>query len=89
MSKGKMVRIRMTTSSTAARAGAIVERQEAEAKRLIAAGYAESYEPVEYATRAELEALAERVTALEGATATSNSAAAAEDKPEKKSGKGK
>ena len=66
MSKGKMVRIRMTTSSTAARAGAIVERQEAEAKRLIAAGYAEPYEPVEYVPKAVFDALAARVAALEG-----------------------
>lgn len=68
----------MTTSSTAARAGTIIERQEAEAKRLIAAGYAEPYEPTEYVTKEEFAALAKRVAALEAA-----------DQPEKKPGKGK
>ena len=87
--KEKLVRVRMTTNSTAARAGQVVERQEAEAKRLIAAGYAVPHDDVDYATKSELEALAERVTALEGARATSKPAAVAEDKSEKKSGKGK
>lgn len=63
--KKKRVRLRMTTNSTAARAGQIVERQEAEAKRLIAAGQAEPYEPVEYVPKADFDALAARVAALE------------------------
>lgn len=65
----KKLRLRMTTSSTAARAGQIIERQEAEAKRLIAAGYAELYEPAEYVTKQEFDALAARVAALEEAAA--------------------
>lgn len=68
MSK-KIVRLRMTTSSTAARAGQIIECQEADAKRLIAAGYAELYEPAEYVTKQEFDALAARVAALEEAAA--------------------
>lgn len=67
-----MVWVRMTTNSTAARAGQVVERQEAEAKRLIAAGYAEPYAPVEYVSRDEFTALAERVTQLEGSKNNSN-----------------
>lgn len=79
--KEKRVRLRMTTNSTAARAGQIVERQEAEAKRLIAAGQAEPYEPVEYVSKADFDALAARVAALEGGK---------EDKPKGgKSGEGK
>lgn len=64
----KKLRLRMTTSSTAARAGQIIERQEAEAKRLIAAGFAELYEPVEYVTKQEFESLVARVAALEEAS---------------------
>lgn len=62
------MRLRMTTSSTAARAGQVIERQEAEAKRLIAAGFAEPYESVEYVTKQEFEALVGRVAALEEAS---------------------
>lgn len=81
--KEKRIRLRMTTNSTAARAGQVVERQEGEAKRLIAAGYAEPHNPVEYVPKAEFDALAERVAALEGDEA--------ETKPKSKgkSGKGK
>src|SRR5690625_4465965 len=53
--KERLVRVRMTTNSTAARAGQVVERQEAEAKRLIAAGQAEPYEPVEYVPKADFD----------------------------------
>ena len=81
MSK-KLMRIRMTTSSTAARAGTVIERQEAEAKRLIAAGYAVPHDDVDYATKSELEALAARVAALEDGSAKAEA-------PPEKPGKGK
>jgi len=62
------VKVRMTVSSTLARAGAVIERPEDEARRLIAAGYAQPYdEGQEYAIRAELAQLADRVAALEAA----------------------
>src|SRR5690606_4108553 len=63
-------KVRMTVSSTLARAGAVIERPEDEAKRLIAAGYAQPYDDgQEYATQAEVAELAERVAALEAAVA--------------------
>ena len=80
--KEKLVRVRMTTNSTAARAGQVVERQEAEAKRLIAAGYAVPHDDVDYATKSELEALAARVAALEDGSAKTEA-------PPEKPGKGK
>ena len=77
----RFVKLRMTVSSTLARAGAVVERPEREAQRLIAAGYAMPYDDgQEYATKAELDSLAERLAALE---------AVAAQKPEKKEPKEK
>ena len=71
--KQGLVKVRMTVSSTLARAGAVIERPEDEAKRLIAAGYAQLYDDgQEYATKAELAELAERVAALEAAAAGKN-----------------
>ena len=68
--KQGFVKVRMTVSSTLARAGAVIERPEDEAKRLIAAGYAQPYDDgQEYATKAEVAELAERVAALEAAVA--------------------
>ena len=65
MSK-KLVRLRMTTSSTAIPgwAGNGAKRQ---MLRLIAAGYAELYEPAEYVTKQEFDALAARVCTEEAA----------------------
>src|SRR5690606_594296 len=66
-------KVRMTVSSTLARAGAVIERPEDEAKRLIAAGYARPYDDgQEHATKAELAGLAERVAALEAFVAGKN-----------------
>jgi len=71
--KQGLVKVRMTVSSTLARAGAVIERPEDEAKRLIAAGYAQLYDDgQEYATKAELAELAERVAALEAVVASKN-----------------
>src|SRR5690606_15200395 len=68
-------KIRMTVSSTLARADAVVERPEDEAKRLIAAGYAQPYDDgQEYATQAEEAELAERVADLDAANGTGNKA---------------
>src|SRR5690606_37523427 len=63
-------KVRMTVSSTLARAGAVVERPEDEAKRSMAAGYDQTCDDgQEYATQAEVAELAERVAALEAAVA--------------------
>jgi len=71
--KSTTMKVRMTVSSTLARAGAVIERPEDEAKRLIAAGYAQPYDDgQEYATKAEVAELAERVAALEAVIAGKN-----------------
>lgn len=68
--KSTTMKVRMTVSSTLARAGAVIERPEDEAKRLIAAGYAQPCDDgQEYATKAKVAELAERVAALEAAVA--------------------
>jgi len=71
--KQGFMKVRMTVSSTLARAGAVIERPEDEARRLIAAGYAQPYnDGQEYASKAELAELAERVAALEAVVAGKN-----------------
>lgn len=71
--KQGFMKVRMTVSSTLARAGAVIERPEDEARRLIAAGYAQPYnDGQEYASKAELAELAERVAALEAVVASKN-----------------
>lgn len=71
--KQGFMKVRMTVSSTLARAGAVIERPEDEARRLIAAGYAQPYnDGQEHASKAELAELAERVAALEAVVAGKN-----------------